>query len=114
MMSLQNPKPSDGEPIHCVYWLHMPDHTDPMSQGYVGIVSNKRRKTREREHRQNRRIPAGFVVTWLAENLTRFEAAKIEWEHRKQRHIGWNTKQGGGKFIRNLMEQMEASPVSTT
>ncbi|UVO25855.1 hypothetical protein [Bradyrhizobium arachidis] len=50
----------------------------------------------------------------MAENLTRFEAAKIEWEHRKQRHIGWNTKQGGGKFIRNLMEQMEASPVSTT
>lgn len=107
--SLQNPKPSDARRIHSVYWLHHPDHTDPFTQGYIGITH---RKNRQKEHRDNRRIPAGFIFTVLAENLTRFEAAKMEWEHRKQRHIGWNTKKGGGKFIRTLLEA-EAGAVET-
>lgn len=109
-MTLQNPKPSDGEPIHCVYWCHLPDHTDAMTQGYIGIATNHRR--RERDHRKHGRFPDGFIFTVLARNLTRFEAAKIEWEHRKQRHIGWNHKKGGGKFIRSLMEQRMPTPTS--
>jgi hypothetical protein len=99
-MSAQNPK-SDGERIHSVYWLHLPEHTDPFTQGYVGITY---RKNRQKEHRDNRRFPAEHIFTVLAASLTRFEAAKMEWEHRKQRHIGWNTKKGGGKFIRQLLE----------
>jgi hypothetical protein len=105
-MSMQNPKPSDSQPIHSVYWLHLPEHTDPFTQGYVGITY---RKNRQKEHRDNRRFPAGHIFTVLAENLTRFEAAKLEWEHRKQRHIGWNTKTGGGKFLRALMEAQRAT-----
>ncbi|QIG93776.1 MULTISPECIES: hypothetical protein [Bradyrhizobium] len=99
-MTIQNPKPSDGKRIHGVYWLHLPEHTDPFTQGYVGITH---RKSRQKEHRDSRRIPSGFIFTVLAENLTRFEAATMEWEHRKERNIGWNTKKGGGKFIRALM-----------
>jgi hypothetical protein len=100
MNSPQNPKPSDLKPIHSVYWLHLPDHSDPFTQGYIGITH---RKNRQKEHRDDRRIPPGFIFTVLAENLTRFEAAKMEWEHRKQTHIGWNTKVGGGKYIRALL-----------
>jgi hypothetical protein len=103
--SLQNPTPSDLDPIHSVYWLHHPEHTDPFTQGYVGIT---KRKNREKQHRNSRRIPADFIFTVLAENLTRFEAAKMEWEHRKQRNIGWNIKMGGGKFIRSLLEAQTA------
>jgi hypothetical protein len=99
--SHQNPKPSEGEPIHTVYWLHMPDHTDPFSQGYVGITH---RKCRQKEHSNSRRIPAGHIFTVLASGLSRFDAAKLEWEHRKQPGIGWNVKAGGGKFVRELME----------
>jgi len=47
-------------------------------------------------------LPVSSSRFWPA-NLTRFEAAKIKWEHRKQRHIGWNIKAGGGKYIRALL-----------
>ena len=105
--SAQNPKPSDEDRrIHSVYWLHHPEHTDPFTQGYIGVTH---RKNRQKEHRDDRRVPEGHLCTNLAVNLTRFEAAKMEWEHRKQRNIGWNTKAGGGKFIRDL----EANPNPT-
>ena len=99
--SMQNPKPSDVDRVHSLYWCHLPEHSDAFTQGYVGIAADHKR--RERDHRRSGRFPPDFVFTVLAENLTRFEAAKMEWERRKQRRIGWNTKKGGGKFIRSLL-----------
>jgi len=84
-----------------VYWCHLPEHTDPFTQGYIGIAT--RYWKRERQHRRSGRFPAGFQFTLLAVNYPRFEAAKLEWQYRPRRHIGWNIKQGGGKFIRILL-----------
>jgi hypothetical protein len=105
---MQNPKPSDLETVHSVYWCHLPDHSDAFTQGYIGIAMDHKR--RERAHRKSGRFPPGFLFTVLAENLTRFESAKLEWEHRKERHIGWNSKKGGGKFIRALLGNWRFAP----
>jgi hypothetical protein len=100
-------KPSDLESIHSVYWLHLPEHTDPFTQGRIGITH---RKGRKREHQNDRRIPPDHLYTVMAENLTRFEAAKMEWQYRKQKHIGWNNVIGGGKF----RTMLEAQPTIET
>jgi hypothetical protein len=94
-------KPTDVMPIHFVYWFHLDSHTDPKTEGYVGIATDHKR--RERDHRRNPRLRALCgdsrpLFTLLARDLTREEAARIEWEHRKQRLIGWNRGKGGGKF----------------
>jgi len=99
MKNHQNPKLSDGERIHSVYWLHLPEHTDT-GEGRIGITH---RKARQKEHRDSRRIPEGHIYTVLTTGLTRFEAAKMEYELRPRPNMGWNIKAGGGKFIRALM-----------
>jgi len=99
--TIQNPRPADGQSIHSVYWCHLPEHTDPFTQGYIGIAADHCR--RERQHRRQGRLPAGFQFTLLAVNYPRFEAARLEWQHRPRRRIGWNIKAGGGKFIRALL-----------
>lgn len=94
-------KPTDTLPIDCVYWFHLDIHTDPKTEGYVGIATDH--KQREKAHRRNPRLRAlcldsCAVFTLLAREVTRVEAARIEWEHRKEPLIGWNQGKGGGKF----------------
>jgi hypothetical protein len=43
------------------------------------------------------------LITLIAENKTRKEAARIEWQHRPAKRIGWNRGKGGGKY-RKLFE----------
>jgi hypothetical protein len=94
-------KSTDMTPIHYVYWFHLDSHTDPKTEGYVGIATDHKR--RERDHRRNPRLIALCgdsrpIFTLLAREVTREEAARIEWEHRKQPLTGWNQGKGGGKF----------------
>jgi len=70
----------------------------------VGIAIDHQQ--REKYHRKSGRFPdavEGFLFALLAEKLTRKEAARIEWQHRPVKAIGWNRGMGGGKY-RKLFE----------
>jgi hypothetical protein len=104
-------KPTDLQPIHSVYWASLDTHTDAKTEGYVGIAMDHKR--RERDHRRKGLLPPGFRFTLLATNKTREEAARIEWEHRPARQIGWNTRKGGGKFGLLFERSLTLNPTTT-
>lgn len=89
---------------YCVYWIHRPEHTDIMSQGYIGV--SKKFDRRMWEHfalTQNRHLKfAIHKYGW--DNLIKKQLLIAEKEYcldieRKLRptdKIGWNLVAGGG------------------
>jgi len=80
-----------------LYWLRLPEHTDPLSEGYIGISRNP--DTRYKAHISNtgnfylKRDTAVFSV--LHEYPTREDAFAAEEEMRPTSYIGWNRAPGG-------------------
>ena len=90
---------------HSVYWIRCTDHTDIMSQGYIGVSKDaKRRFTEHSKSKQNRHLRfAGEKYGW--DNLIKSEilisteeyCLDIERKLRPTDGIGWNCTTGGGK-----------------
>lgn len=88
-----------------VYWIHLPEHTDMTTEGYVGITT-KSVETRFKHHIQNAkreyRLPIhkalvdndNCVVTTLLIGSVEY-CRLIERELRPQPYTGWNTSIGG-------------------
>jgi len=89
-----------------VYWIHLPEHTDRFSQGYIGIT--KRLKQRWLAHKKTnskRNCPLiakaiakyGDTLVWevIFEDVPQTLAMFIEYTYRPSDQIGWNIKQGG-------------------
>lgn len=84
-----------------VYWNHLPEHTDPSSEGYIGVTKSP--MMRECQHRESTNSPCyafrhDSVFEILHEVPTREEAYKIEQQYRPSRNIGWNKKAGGSGY----------------
>ena len=89
---------------HSVYWIRCTDHTDMMSQGYIGVSKDaKRRFTEHSKSKQNRHLRfAGEKYGW--DNLIKSEilisteeyCLDIERKLRPTDGIGWNCTTGGG------------------
>ena len=86
-----------------VYWIRKTNHTDIMTQGYVGITANTLEE-RVRGHRKNKgnsivagklRKNANLVATVMHNVDTLEEALKIEAYYRPAINIGWNLQKGG-------------------
>lgn len=90
-----------------VYWYHLAEHTDPTTQGYIGVTSQ--RAIRERAHKQGKLCGAkilsqafrkygeeNILRNVLHEFTDREEAYACEAEYRPEREIGWNIAVGGG------------------
>ena len=80
---------------HFVYWIHLPEHTDPHTEGYVGV--SIRPEQRMKEHASHKEF-WDDRVTWeiLHEFGTSEESYDKEEEYRPEGYIGWNIKKGGG------------------
>ena len=85
---------------HTLYWIHLPEHSDPHTEGYVGITQ---RDPSERFYGHQRSdkpvgvgISQGAVQSILREGLTRSEALHLERSYRPETMIGWNIAKGGG------------------
>lgn len=85
---------------YCLYWIHYPDQTNPMLEGYIGITGDFR--TRIETHSKNtkyahikNRIDSGAIATIIQENLTKEQAENLEMIHRPEENIGWNIAKGG-------------------
>jgi hypothetical protein len=85
---------------YSVYWIHLLDHTDPYTEGYIGITANDP-VHRLRRHVQinptiREGVSQGAIQTVLREGLRRSEALSLERSYRPKPHIGWNKAKGGG------------------
>lgn len=93
-----------------VYWLHLPEHTDITSEGYVGYTS-KTVEGRYKKHRQDsfqktkrnytlhnaiRKYDEQIQLTTLVEGSEEY-CLMIEEKLRPSESIGWNQAKGGFK-----------------
>ena len=85
---------------YSIYWIHLPDHTDPHTEGYIGITANdpvlRFRRHVQRNPTIREGVSQGAVQTVLREGLTRSEALSLERSYRPKTLIGWNKAKGGG------------------
>lgn len=78
--------------IYTLYWIHNPEHTDPYSQGYVGLTKRDPQE-RFREHLQRKGLD-GVEFTILSQG-NESDISALEESYRPESHIGWNTARGG-------------------
>lgn len=101
---VQRERLSEGDYTYCVYWIRKTNHTDPSSQGYIGITKDL--KERLRSHRNNKKITKltssikknkwnNLVVDIVQEGLSLEEALEVERRFRPDPDIGWNHQAGG-------------------
>jgi predicted GIY-YIG superfamily endonuclease len=102
--SVQPERLSEGDDKYCVYWIHTSNHTDKLSQGYVGITCNF--KDRMKSHKKNKKktILTDAIKSYgwnnlnkqiLISNLSLKEALAIEEKYRPIQNLGWNLQKGG-------------------
>lgn len=78
--------------IYTLYWIHNPEHTDPYSQGYVGLTKRDPQE-RFKEHLQRKGLD-GVEFTILSQG-NESDISALEESYRPESHIGWNTAKGG-------------------
>ena len=89
-----------------IYWIHYPEHKDPLNEGYIGIAQNL--DSRLSVHRTSARSTpsnpmhnellsdrSNELITEVIFNGTSAECADEEKRLRPKKHIGWNVAKGG-------------------
>lgn len=94
-----------------VYWIHLPEHTDMFSEGYIGVTRNNA-KSRFRGHVQSSKLAKGknYYMTNVIKKYGKESlvvetivicdedyAYELEAKLRPTTHIGWNVAIGGAK-----------------
>jgi predicted GIY-YIG superfamily endonuclease len=125
--SVQPERLSEEDNKYCVYWIHTSNHSDKLSQGYIGITCNF--KERLKSHRKNKKktklTDAIKAYGWnnlqkeiLFGNLPLQKALDIEEIYRVMPNIGWNIQKGGelgvDKSWYNIPENKETHSLNTS
>lgn len=91
-----------------VYWIHLPEHTDKMTQGYIGITTDIKRRWRDHKSTNSKshilknaiaKYHDSLVWEIIHENIMYEDAARYEATYRPSDHIGWNIKEGGSNSL---------------
>lgn len=94
---------------YSVYWYKRSTHTDPYKQGYVGITNNVNR--RDKEHRRSKKAThftnalakySDISMVILHSNLSKENAANVEYMYRPTTNIAWNTAAGGESPLKSV------------
>lgn len=103
----------------CVYWIHLPEHTDILTEGYIGVTS---RSANERFAGHLSHAKTGSKVT-LSKAIRKYGdkivvktlliaddeyCLDIERKLRPHERIGWNVVAGGGKPPKHVQHTEEA------
>ncbi len=94
---------------HFVYWIHLPEHTDYNSEGYIGVSNNPKRRFNEHikgseNPEKNKKNPflsrviqkhKERIMMTILVNDTKESCYKLEEQHRPVKNIGWNNNKGG-------------------
>lgn len=92
-----------------VYWIHLPEHNDMFSEGYVGVSNNSRKRYKqhftlmENEKHENvhllrayKKYGTVFEYSIILEAEEEY-CYDIERKLRPTKDIGWNIAEGGNK-----------------
>lgn len=98
-----SPRGSDWtQTTDIVYWIHTPEHSDPRTQGYIGITSDI--KSRINAHLKRPNVIVGAAMRKYDEEAIVFSVLfegdrdtclAIEHHLRPSRGLGWNIDVGG-------------------
>jgi predicted GIY-YIG superfamily endonuclease len=90
-----------------IYWIHYPEHTDPMTEGYIGVSKHPQRRydyhsSEKYNNNQHlyRAMLKGCVLSVLETFEDNAEAYLREETYRPTGHIGFNIIPGGGEHGR--------------
>ena len=101
-----------------IYWIRYPEHTDPLTEGYVGITDDleyrikyhKKQAVKEIKSPKDNALlgPRGheLVIDTIFEGSS-LECANEEKRLRPKKNIGWNVATGGGYNRRTEIEKLE-------
>ena len=82
-----------------LYWIRLEEHTDPHTEGYVGISNDISRRSDDHQRTTNwmlkKGIKSGAKMVILESGLTKKQARARETEMRPTNYIGWNIAEGG-------------------
>ena len=89
-----------------VYWIHLPEHKDPFTEGYIGVTTNKRRRWNQHKHSTKKAKLGVFqkvILKYTWEYLIKTTIFKgpeegcyqLEEYFRADTSIGWNLVPGG-------------------
>lgn len=86
-----------------VYWIHFLEHTDPYTEGYIGISKNPTKRFSYHCNKNSsdnyflyESLKKGAIQSIIHECESREEALKLESQYRPAENIGWNIISGGG------------------
>lgn len=93
--------------IYSVYWIHLLEHTDIMSEGYVGVSINPKRRLSEHKLASKKQLNVNpyferilnkhSVTQTIVFQGTEEECYLQEEVFRPVKHVGWNINEGGHK-----------------
>lgn len=100
-----------------VYWIHLPEHTDIFTEGYVGITNNPKRRFNDHHKIRDKRRQIHInnaIDKYGWDNLvkdiilmsTRRYCLEIERKLRPDIQVGWNIEKGG-KYSRSGVPMSE-------
>ena len=86
-----------------IYWIHLPEHTNILTEGYVGISKNPTNRLKSHKFRSNNphllncfnKYPN--VVMDIVLEAEESYCLELEEKLRPDKNIGWNIAKGGGK-----------------
>lgn len=91
---------------HYVYWYHLEEHSDPYTQGYVGVTCDLhvRHNAHKNGHAGGSRILNSAFKKYGEEQIhktilhetSKEQAYVLEQKYRPSEEIGWNIAMGGG------------------
>ena len=102
--SVQPERLSEGDNMYCIYWIHLPEHKDIYSEGYVGFTINL--KQRIKSHKKNKYKThftnafnkykwENLIIDVIEYKQFLSEILQLEKKYRPTQNIGWNSQQGG-------------------
>jgi hypothetical protein len=93
--------------IYSVYWIHLLEHTDIMSEGYVGVSNNPKRRLSEHKLASKKQLNVNpyferilnkhSVTQTIVFQGTEEECYLQEEKLRPVKNLGWNINKGGQK-----------------
>jgi len=99
--------------IYTLYWIHSPDHTDPFTEGYIG-VTKKKPEHRWRDHSYQKDWWHDDIVCEVLHQVdTEDEVFQLEEHYRPEAYIGLNIKPGG-KQSKLLMKEISKAKLSAS
>lgn len=95
---------------YILYWAHLPEHTNPLTEGYIGITKQSL-KDRVKNHKYHSRKGSNNLfkqkireydnlIIWevIGRSFSKTGAQTIEKSFRPTQNIAWNTQEGGGDY----------------